>query len=307
MAFISSKELLATNDILAKRKTRHPKNEFQAYAYKLAMDLNDLINLKIYMRFAKNIERNLMEEAYRFVADSTSQQKGRLFFWKLKQLREQIAHRRALENFKYSFVLKKMKEFRNAFAKEILVRTDFEFDDETKFNITKHIADKKNILLIGGVSKKVLISLSSFAKLTVWEISSAIASKLKNENEFILNQRKIKIINKDILKKSSKKNLFDAIIINNFWQNIPIEAELAILKELKTSLAMEGSIFVNVKHGLTTKQEWKIYKVLPKTFFFFSKISNKKHFLELVEKLDFKAEEINCDNDTVSFLLTQIQ
>ena len=64
--------------------------------------------------------------------------------------------------------------------------------------------------------------------------------------------------------------------------------------------------FVNVKHGLITKEEWKIYKVLPKTYFFFSKISSKKHFLELIEKLNFKAEEINCDNDTVSFLLTQI-
>jgi len=62
--------------------------EFQLYAYDLAVELNDLEHKSLYMRLAKNTPRGLMESARSFVRDaSNARSKGRLFMWKLSQLK----------------------------------------------------------------------------------------------------------------------------------------------------------------------------------------------------------------------------
>jgi hypothetical protein len=64
--------------------------EFQLYAYDLAVELNDLEHKSLYMRLAKTTPRGLMESARSFVKDATNaRSKGRLFMWKLKQLKLQ--------------------------------------------------------------------------------------------------------------------------------------------------------------------------------------------------------------------------
>ena len=61
--------------------------EFQDYAYRLAMELGDEAHKPIYMRLAKTVDRKLLEQARRFAVDSTVDRKGALFMWKLKELR----------------------------------------------------------------------------------------------------------------------------------------------------------------------------------------------------------------------------
>jgi hypothetical protein len=62
--------------------------EFQKYAYELAKELDDLPHKSLYMRLAKNTPRGFMESARSFVKDATNaKSKGRLFMWKLKQLK----------------------------------------------------------------------------------------------------------------------------------------------------------------------------------------------------------------------------
>ncbi len=64
--------------------------EFQDYAYRLAVDLNDLKHKSLYMKLAKEADRKLLEEARQFVIDADhAKSKARLFMWKLKQLREE--------------------------------------------------------------------------------------------------------------------------------------------------------------------------------------------------------------------------
>lgn len=67
---------------------RYISREFQKYAYDLARELDDLKHKSIYMRLAKTIDRALLEEARRFIKDVRSpKSKGKLFMWKLKQLK----------------------------------------------------------------------------------------------------------------------------------------------------------------------------------------------------------------------------
>lgn len=85
----SLKQVMARYE-LEKDKPRHISQEFQDYAYRLAVELNDVAHTAIYMRLAKKENRGLLEEARVFVKGAQSaKSKGRLFMWKLKQLKEE--------------------------------------------------------------------------------------------------------------------------------------------------------------------------------------------------------------------------
>lgn len=62
--------------------------EFQKYAYDLAEELGDMAHKSLYMKLAKETPRILLEKARSFVKDAqNARSKGRLFMWKLSQLK----------------------------------------------------------------------------------------------------------------------------------------------------------------------------------------------------------------------------
>lgn len=63
--------------------------EFQDYAYRLAVDLNDMAHKSLYMRLAKSTDRKLLDQARSFVLDAHANSRARLFMWKLSQLRKE--------------------------------------------------------------------------------------------------------------------------------------------------------------------------------------------------------------------------
>lgn len=65
------------------------KYEFQAYGNRLAEELNDTRHRSLYIKLAKEEDRNLLEMAREYVlgAENVSE-KGRLFMWKLTQLKK---------------------------------------------------------------------------------------------------------------------------------------------------------------------------------------------------------------------------
>ena len=69
-------------------KQRRISREFQDYAYRLAVALEDTAHVPIYMRMVKNNPREVIEAAKSFVMDSNAKSKARLFMWKLKQIKE---------------------------------------------------------------------------------------------------------------------------------------------------------------------------------------------------------------------------
>lgn len=68
---------------------KYVSREFQKYAYDLAVELDDLAHKSLYMKLAKETPRILLENARSFVKDAYQpKSKGRLFMWKLRQLKE---------------------------------------------------------------------------------------------------------------------------------------------------------------------------------------------------------------------------
>lgn len=73
---------------LEETKQRRISREFQDYAYRLAVELDDTAHTAIYMRLAKNTPRPIVEQARLFILGANNPtSKARLFMWKLKQLR----------------------------------------------------------------------------------------------------------------------------------------------------------------------------------------------------------------------------
>lgn len=80
-------------DILKKfnpLKDKYVSREFQKYGYDLAMEFGDMEHKSLYIKMAKEIPRAVLEKARYFVKDAKARNRGRLFMWKVKELKEEI-------------------------------------------------------------------------------------------------------------------------------------------------------------------------------------------------------------------------
>jgi len=69
---------------------KYISREFQAYGIYLSETLGDYKHKSLYIRLAKTVPRAILEKALSFVKDSNARNKGRLFMWKMKELRKEI-------------------------------------------------------------------------------------------------------------------------------------------------------------------------------------------------------------------------
>ena len=78
-------------DILSKfnpLEDKYISREFQSYGIYLAEELGDYKHKALYIRLAKTIPRAILEKALSFVKDANAKNKGRLFMWKMKKLKD---------------------------------------------------------------------------------------------------------------------------------------------------------------------------------------------------------------------------
>jgi len=79
------KKILQNFDLAQKK---YISKEFQDYGYRLAIELDDLKHKSLYIKLAKEESRAFLEEAKIFVKEAYGvKNKGKLFMWKLKQIK----------------------------------------------------------------------------------------------------------------------------------------------------------------------------------------------------------------------------
>lgn len=82
------------SDILKKyqasEEDKYVSREFQKYGFDLAASLGDMSHKALYIKLAKETPRGLLESAKSFVLDSNARSKGKLFMWKLKELKKEL-------------------------------------------------------------------------------------------------------------------------------------------------------------------------------------------------------------------------
>ena len=70
-------------------KDKYVSREFQVFGVFLAEKLNDYKHTGLYIKLAKTVHRSILEKALSFVVDSKAKNRGALFMWKLKELKNQ--------------------------------------------------------------------------------------------------------------------------------------------------------------------------------------------------------------------------
>lgn len=68
-------------------KDKYVSREFQSFGIHLAEELDDYKHRSLYIKLAKTVHRSILEKALSFCIDSNAKNKGGLFMWKLKQLK----------------------------------------------------------------------------------------------------------------------------------------------------------------------------------------------------------------------------
>lgn len=69
------------------KQTSYISQEFQDYAYRLAVRLDDTKHVPVYMRYVKAVPRAMIDDAAAFATDyPKAKNKGKIFTWKLHQL-----------------------------------------------------------------------------------------------------------------------------------------------------------------------------------------------------------------------------
>ena len=66
---------------------KYISREFQSFGIHLAEVLDDYKHKSLYIKLAKTVHRSLLEKALSFTVDSKAKNKGALFMWKLKELK----------------------------------------------------------------------------------------------------------------------------------------------------------------------------------------------------------------------------
>jgi hypothetical protein len=72
-------------------KDKYISREFQSYGIYLSEELNDYKHKSLYIKLAKTVHRSILEKALSYVKDAntTTSNKGALFMWKMKQLKDE--------------------------------------------------------------------------------------------------------------------------------------------------------------------------------------------------------------------------
>ena len=80
---------LDTSRYLKREVNRYVSTPEQLLALRLCRELNDEAHKTLYLHLCKHTRPELIEAALRFVSDANAHSKGKLFSWKIKQLRAQ--------------------------------------------------------------------------------------------------------------------------------------------------------------------------------------------------------------------------
>lgn len=79
----------AIAEVKFKDRPKNISREFQAYGVYLAESLQDTKHYSLYIKLAKEVDRNILEEALNFTKGYYgAKNKAKVFMWKLKELKK---------------------------------------------------------------------------------------------------------------------------------------------------------------------------------------------------------------------------
>lgn len=272
----------------SQKSKRHAAHEFQAFAYKIAADFKDLENLRIYLSVLKNCERIIVEKAYSFTIDSRSENKAKIFFWKIKQLRKEFEDYKNQSNFEWDFVKKNTKKVRDVYSEDIYdgarLRKDFVQELILKYSPFR-------VLMVN-----VPVVIDGFKRIEYVDQSSKLLKLLS-----IPPARKRAIDFMDF----KPKNKFDLIISDYSWNTIPFDYETAFLSNILGTLNNNGHIVMTIKIA-PKNQGWRQKEINGAVYWIFQKFAPLEYFMEQISRLNLKGSILDMSDKTATIELTRL-
>jgi hypothetical protein len=264
---------------------RHAAHEFQAFAYKIAADFNDLENLRIYLSVLKNCERIIVEKAYSYTIDSRSENKAKVFFWKIKQLRKEFEDYKNSTNFDWEFVKKHIKKVRDVYSEDIIdgakIRAEF-----IQNLILKYTPGR--VLMVN-----VPVDINGYKKIYYVDQSSKLLKLInvppgrKQATDFLSYKPKFK---------------YDLVVSDYSWNTIPFDYEIPFISTLVASLNTSGRSVITIKIA-PKSQGWKRKEINGKEYWIFQKFTPIEYFMDQVKKLNLIAEILDMTDKTATIEL----
>lgn len=281
---------------------KHVKHEFQDYAYRLAHKLGDLKHRAIYMRLAKDVPRALLEQAMGFATDFRDEpNKGRLFMWKLKQLRAEYDRKHAKQNFDHDFVMQRMAQTFDVLANSISAK-DLAGDREILKKQIDEFAEKINSLASSKAKPKILSTLCrggvipQALALQDWKVSGLDIS-LKLTKHAKRNAPDASCIRKkSLLENAYKDEQFSGAWVQNLWELVPLESESKYALEFFRILSPGG--FVRIEVPLVDDQpeiaqEWIEFEYQGEKYLRFQKHVQADKLIEQFTKVGFTLDTVS--------------
>lgn len=272
----------------SQKSKRHAAHEFQAFAYKIAADFKDIENLRIYLSVLKNCERIIVEKAYSFTIDSRSENKAKIFFWKIKQLRKEFEDYKNQSNFEWDFVKKNTKKVRDVYSEDIYdgarLRKDFVQELILKYSPFR-------VLMVN-----VPVVIDGFKRIEYVDQSSKLLKLLS-----IPPARKRAIDFMDF----KPKNKFDLIISDYSWNTIPFDYETAFLSNILGTLNNNGHIVMTIKIA-PKNQGWRQKEINGAVYWIFQKFAPLEYFMEQISRLNLKGSILDMSDKTATIELTRL-
>lgn len=293
--FKTAKDILISTDFLQGdlKAQRYVKHEFQDYAYRLASDLGDIQHKAIYMKLAKTVDRTTLEQAATFALEYFNERnKGKIFMWKLAQLREQASQRRALTNFDHDFVLDRMGKLFDELHPTLIQKQQKEFPAK------KVLLENLNLTPNSKRSKVLCVGTGCGYDLSWWEFNGWKPEGWDISRKFIDTAKQNTGNNKLVVRKKwsqieplkSKSQAYDVIHFQ-LWPFIPQDSEVTYLDLLTKSMSDEGKIFIEFTNG-ETGQSWQELNLKNDTKFTFSKFSNPEQIIQQLKKFKIDTQDI---------------
>lgn len=272
--------ILASPTLLAERQKaqRYVKHEFQDYAYRLAADLGDTKHKGIYMKLAKTVDRYLLDQAAAFALGYMDEvNKGKLFMWRLAQLRQERQLKLDLQNFDPAFVVKKMQETVKAIPQIFSARQQKDVDEvmledlqlfkELVKELPLKPRQKAAQVLVAGVGagwEAALLQGAGFQVTGIEHCRELLAIAKKKLKQAKLTARR------DLLPGKLKPAGFSGIWLR-CWGQLPLESEESCLQEYLKLLTPGGYIYLPLGINSKATQTWEEFSWKEKNYIRFVK------------------------------------
>lgn len=295
----TAKDILNSTDFLEARQkaAKYISHEFQDYAFRLANDLGDIKHKGIYMKLARTVDRTLLEQAASFALGYYKEQnKGKIFMWKVQQLRRLYSQKQDMQKLDHDFVINRMSITMSELQDVYISKQKQEWDT-TCIQVFNSFAQQvavpplnpaypstPKVLIIGagyGLEAEHLASMG--IKVFGIDVCKPI---LKRARERIaarssLLAKLVKLIGKEsFLDHSYKPGYFDGIVIpTRMWQIIPLTDEQRYLQECAKLLKPCGSLLLGVNFAPQSEQGWQQFDWQEEKYIRFTK-TNLRQDLE---------------------------